>query len=65
VTLAELRDAYARKEITQPMFLDANDARVEIPEDEDWINATTVFTMDPHELLLEALDLLGIPWEWS
>ena len=65
MTLAELRDAYARGEITQPMWLDANDATVDIPDDEDWITATRVFHADPHQLLLEALTLLGIPWEWS
>lgn len=29
------------------------------------MDVTEVYRQDLHRLLLDALDLLGIPWEWS
>lgn len=64
-TLAELRDAYARKEITVPLVIDHgyDGAEVFMPDDENGDTGTTVFEMDTCELIRQALDLLQIPNE--
>ena len=66
MTLAELRNAYARDKNLQPMSID-NDycsvTRVDEATDPLWNNAEDVFEMHPAELLEQALTLLGIPWE--
>lgn len=62
-TLAELRDAYLAKEITEPVIIDHPDIAVDIPDDPEWITATRVFKMDSCDLIRQALDLLQIPNE--
>lgn len=69
-TLAELVSAYSSGELSpenSKMYLDANDATVthHSPDDPDWLKAVDVFSMRPHDLLGQCLDLLGIPYEWS
>jgi hypothetical protein len=55
-TLTELRSAYASGEVTAPLMID-NDATYVYQGGE------SVWDADPHDLLYEALRLLGIPWE--
>lgn len=62
-TLAELRDAYARKELTEPLVIDHHDSQVFIPLDEDWVKVETVMKIDNCDLIRQALELLGIPSE--
>lgn len=62
-TLADLRDAYAREEITAPLVIDHGDDMKVLLHDEEWIDVTEIFRMDPCDLLMQALDLLGIPSE--
>lgn len=64
-TLAELRDAYHAKEITVPLIIDHgyDGCEVFMPDDENGDAGTTVFEMDPCELIRQALNLLQIPNE--
>lgn len=62
-SLDALVQAYRNGEVTEPLSLDNDDTYVTVPEDPDWIRAETVFRAHPHDLLEEALTLLGIPWE--
>lgn len=62
-TLAQLRDAYARGEVSVPVTLDNDDTFLSVPVSDD-PNAEWREVFDgghPHELLEAALDLLGIP----
>lgn len=59
-TLAELQDAYAHGDVTAPLYLD-NDSTTVYQENEDGTWEDT-FSMDPHDVLEQALDLLGIPY---
>ena len=64
-TLEELRDAYLRGDLADPIYLDNDDTFVwsDEPTDED-PEAGRVFDGGvPRDLLIEALDLLGIPSE--
>jgi hypothetical protein len=54
--LAEVRQAYASGELTAPLMLD-NDC-ASLYQDDD-----KVYDTDPHDLLEDALNLLGIKWE--
>jgi hypothetical protein len=56
MTLAELREAYAKGELTKPLRLDDDQVTV-------YVNDDRVFDSHPEQLLEDALDLLGIPWE--
>lgn len=60
-TLAELRDAYSAGEVTGPLMIDNDSAGVYREDGPD--NWVSVFEMHPAELLLQALDLLGVPHE--
>lgn len=55
-TLAELRDAYARGEVTRPLRLDNDQVFV-------YQGDSKVYDSDPETLLEQALDLLGIPYD--
>lgn len=55
-TLAELRSAYIGGRVTAPVMLDNDDVSVYQDDRE-------VYGSDPDQLLEDALDLLGIPWE--
>lgn len=57
-TLAELVAAYRKGEVTAPLMID-NDNMAVYDEATD----TDVFEMDPHDVMEQALDLLGIPHE--
>jgi hypothetical protein len=54
--LSELAAAYARGEVTEPVFLD-NDQVAAYKGD------TKVFDSHPEQVLEDALTALGIPWE--
>ncbi len=56
MTLAELKAAYGKGDLTEPLILDNDHAAVYDT------NADAVFELHPEELLRAALDLLGIPW---
>ena len=56
LTLAELREAYARGEVTDPVMLDNDQVTA-------YVNGDRVFDSHPEQLLEDALDLLGIPWD--
>lgn len=58
MTLDELRQAYATGSITkdEPLWLDNDQTAVRSEDGRE-------FEMHPRELLEQALDLLGIPWE--
>lgn len=58
MTLSELRDAYARGELTAPLMIDNDD--VSLGGD---YGVEAMFSMHPYDLLNAALDLLGIPHE--
>ena len=67
-TLAELIQAYHDHELTPEtavVELDKNEVSVtwHAADDEDWLRAETVFEGYQADLLTQALDLLGIPWE--
>ncbi len=55
-TVAALAEAYKLGEVHEPVVLD-NDDSFTYQGDEK------VFQMDPHDLLRQSLDLLGIPHE--
>jgi hypothetical protein len=59
--LGELRDAYARGDVTEPLMIDNDMTSVMNPDENDpeW----QLFEMHPAELAEQALDLLGIPHE--
>ena len=57
-TVGQLREAYQRGEISDPLMID-NDSTFVYQESGD----SDVFEMHPHDLLEQALDLLGIPHE--
>lgn len=63
-TLAELVAAYRRGEKLTALVLD-NDSTTAylIPDDPDDDNWELAFSMHPDELLLSALDMLGVPHE--
>jgi hypothetical protein len=56
MTLAELREAYAKGEVTEPVTLDNDQVTAYSGDDR-------VFESHPDQMLEAALDLLGIPWE--
>lgn len=56
MTLPELIAAYKAGEITSPLAIDNDETYVYTEEGQ-------VFSMDPGELLFEALYLLGVPCE--
>lgn len=60
-TLGELRDAYARGDVTVPLMIDNDTTGVMNPDegDQEW----QLFEMHPAELIEQALDLLAIPHE--
>ncbi len=65
-TLAELNQAYRQGEVTEALMLDNDDASVWIGEDSEDDLAGTVqlaYESHPTQLLEDALDLLGIPWD--
>lgn len=67
-TLAELIQAYHDRELTREtavIELDKNEVSVtwHAPDDEDWLSAETVFEGYQSDMLTQALDLLGLPWE--
>lgn len=67
-TLAELATAYKSGELTPEtatLMLDNDYTAVtyHAADDPDWLHAVDVFHMDPHDVLEQALDLLGIPHE--
>jgi hypothetical protein len=64
MTLAELRDAYARGELTEPVSIDNDSVNAYKGDtDGDWQDIEEVYSSYPEETLERALDLLGIPWE--
>jgi hypothetical protein len=67
MTLEELRQAYMDGKIHTPLMID-NDSTSVWPDDDaregqGGIPAEREFEMHPEELLEQALNLLGIPWE--
>jgi hypothetical protein len=58
-----LVDAYKAGGLTAPVTLDNDCVNVVVPEDDEWVNAETVFETDPQDLLEALLDYLRIPWE--
>jgi hypothetical protein len=58
--LAELRDAYARGDLTEPLMLDNDQATVYHDAGGDY---EKVWDSHPEQMLKDALDLLGIPHE--
>jgi hypothetical protein len=66
-TLGQLRDAYATGLIpnTVPLVIDNDGTYVYIytEDDPDYDDSEKVFEMHPGDLLMQALDLLGIPYE--
>lgn len=65
-TLADLITAYRSEELSSEnskMYLDANDATLTVSLGSD--KYENVFTADPSDLIMQCLDLFGIPWEWS
>lgn len=60
-TLAELRDAYASGKLTAPLMLDNDNTSVWV--DDGTLAGVEAFEMDPHDVMHQALDLLGIPWD--
>ncbi len=57
-TLAQLRDAYATGTVTAPLRIDNDEVFAY-----DETTSGSLFCMHPYDLLLQALDLLGIPYE--
>lgn len=57
-TLAELKAAYESRELSReyPLVLDNDSSSV-------WTEDESVYEGDPRDVLVEALNLLGIPWE--
>lgn len=62
-TLADLKAAYDRGEITEPLTIDNDATYVYVGNDDDPSSWRKVFDLDPYDLLRAALDLLGIPHE--
>jgi hypothetical protein len=62
-SLAELAEAYRKKEVTVPMMLDNDDASVWDDDDEVPVDESVLYQGSPEVVLAEALDLLGIPYE--
>lgn len=67
-TLAELKAAYDSGELSKlkyKVWLDNDDASI-LAEDDittDGDTDTHIFEVHPEDLLEQALDLLGVPWE--
>jgi hypothetical protein len=57
-TLEQLRNAYAQHAVTTPLMIDNDNVSVYDANDGH------AFEMHPADLLLQALDLLGIPYEY-
>jgi hypothetical protein len=65
-TLAQLRDGYDRGEIprSSALILDGDNTYVYVSDsDSDYDDINSVFQLHPSDLLMQALDLLGIPYE--
>lgn len=67
-TLAELLDAVKNDELDlkdcRPLRLDNDSATLDIRgEEEDGEEDVRIFHIHPAQLMEQALDLLGIPWE--
>jgi hypothetical protein len=66
MTLAEAAAAYRSGQLTEPMMLGNDDASIIQVVHEDWDGqqqTETVYQAHPDDLLVQALDLLGIPHE--
>lgn len=62
--LRELADAYKSGELTAPLMLDNDVTSVCAETGQPFpLDYEDVFEMDPTDLLTQALELLGIPWE--
>ena len=64
-TLEALMMAYRNRQLSAPLWLD-NDASYVYADDKGTAfgdDAVSVFDMDSHDLLEQALTLLGIPYE--
>lgn len=65
-TVADLAAAYKDGRLdpeTDKLWLDNDDTHVATGDDEDPSSWKTVFSLDPHDVLEQSLDALGIPWE--
>lgn len=64
-TLKELVAAKNRGELEGlTLTLDNDYVSMVKPMDEDWVDVEDIYESDPHNLVLEALQLLGIPYEY-
>lgn len=64
-TLAQLRDGYHHGEIprSSALILDNDNTYVYVSDSDYDDDISNVFQMHPSDLLMQALDLLGIPYE--
>ena len=62
-SLAELAVAYRMGEVTAPLMIDNDNMSVWEYDDNDPAVHDELFEMDPHDVMEQALDLIGIPHE--